>query len=30
MIGALKDMAKKSLGTYPTTPRTEWTKLYPG
>jgi hypothetical protein len=26
----LRDLAKKSLLTYPTTARTEWTKLYPG
>jgi hypothetical protein len=30
MIKALKDFAKVSLGTYPNTKRTEWSKLYPG
>ena len=30
MIESLKHLAKVSLGSYPTTPRTEWSKMYPG
>lgn len=30
MIASLRDLAKKSILTYPTTPRTDWTKMYPG
>ena len=30
MIASLKDLAKKSLGAYPDTPRTDWSRAYPG
>jgi len=30
MIGSLKDLSKKALQAYPNTPRTEWSKMWPG
>lgn len=30
MIAALKMLSSTSLDTYPKTPRTEWSKMYPG
>jgi dynein heavy chain, axonemal len=30
MIASLKDLAKNALTAYPKTPRTEWSKMWPG
>jgi len=30
MIACLKKLAKDSLTSYPKTPRTDWSKMYPG
>lgn len=30
MVASLKDLAKRALTAYPTTARTQWSKMWPG